>query len=188
MACSAYPRSDVVAHLHALQRIATRESAGLEALYDETSAHVFGLARRMAGGDGEAAEAITLDVYSQVWERTAVYAPRGSPPLYWLLALTRRCALETLRAKDGRSTLSERAAGVLAPAEGGAMDAADPRAAASAAALEALPAEQRAALELASRGGFTVGEVAGHLGLEPAAAARLLRDGLAAVRSALARA
>ena len=63
-----------------IERIADRDETGLAALYDQTSALVFGLTVKILQ-DRRDAEESTLEVYQQVWRQADRYDPRRGTPL-----------------------------------------------------------------------------------------------------------
>ena len=71
-----------------LARVARGEQAALEQLYEMTVTQVWGLACRLQP-DRPRAEAVTEEVYVQVWQRAPGGAPAGETVLDWLLALAR---------------------------------------------------------------------------------------------------
>ena len=71
-----------------LARVARGEKAALELLYELTVAQVWGLACRLRP-DRPGAEAVTEEVYVQVWQRAPAGTPADEPVLDWLLALAR---------------------------------------------------------------------------------------------------
>lgn len=84
-----------------MARAAEGDQGALAALYDETSALVYGLALRILR-DQQAAEDVTIDVYLQVSRQVSRYnATRGTPSA-WLLTLTRSRAIDRLRQEAHR--------------------------------------------------------------------------------------
>ena len=87
-------------------RAAGGDQMALAALYDETSALVYGLALRILR-DQYAAEDVTIDVYAQVYRQVSSYdASRGTPSA-WLLTLTRSRAIDRLRQEAQRREREE---------------------------------------------------------------------------------
>jgi RNA polymerase sigma-70 factor (ECF subfamily) len=87
-------------------RAAEGDQTALAALYDETSALVYGFALRILR-DQYAAEDVTIDVYAQVYRQGSRYdADRGAPSA-WLLTLTRSRAIDRLRQETQRRTREE---------------------------------------------------------------------------------
>ena len=89
-----------------MARAAEGGQRALAALYDETSALVYGLALRILR-DQQAAEDVTIDVYLQVSRQVSSYnATRGTPSA-WLLTLTRSRAIDRLRQEAHRRAREE---------------------------------------------------------------------------------
>lgn len=80
----------------AIQRIAEGDQDALLRLYDKTSHKLFGLALKILK-DTFAAEEVLLDVYTQVWRRSAGYDPGRAKPLAWLLTIARTRAIDRMR-------------------------------------------------------------------------------------------
>ena len=149
-------------------RAAGGDESALSSLYDETSSLVFGIACRILANPPDAEE-VTLDVYTQVWRRSAAFDPQRGSVVAWLAMLTRSRAIDRLRAgaaQARRSTELEDASTVATMCEGpeGAFALAQERQRVSAA-LAVLPAEQRQSIELAFFSGLSHSEIAASLGL-----------------------
>ena len=89
----AAPESD---WLHLVRSIAGGDQRALRVLYERTHRLVFTLAMRI-GGDRESAEEVTLDVFRDVWLRSARYSPDGGPVLGWIMNQARSRAIDRLR-------------------------------------------------------------------------------------------
>jgi RNA polymerase sigma-70 factor (ECF subfamily) len=79
-----------------IERMAHGDQTALTALYDATSALVYGLALRILR-DQSAAEEVTIEVYMQAYRIASRYDPRRGIPSAWLLALTHSRAIDCLR-------------------------------------------------------------------------------------------
>ncbi|MBK9307819.1 MAG: sigma-70 family RNA polymerase sigma factor [Nitrospira sp.] len=73
------------------------DQAALATLYDRTSAQVFGLVVKILT-NREAAEEVTLDVYTQVWRQAHTYDRTRGTPGAWLMMLARTRAIDRFRA------------------------------------------------------------------------------------------
>lgn len=89
-------RRDEVAAL--IGRVADRDTAAFGALYDRTSAKLFGLLLRMLGDRGEAEDALQ-EVFIKIWRGAPRYARGGASPMSWLIAIARNHAVDRLRAR-----------------------------------------------------------------------------------------
>ncbi len=172
-----------------LARTAAGDDRALTALYDATSAQVYGWALRILRDEG-AAEEVALDVFAQIWKKAGQYDPGRGSVRGWILALARNRAIDRLRA-DKRGIRRE---GNLEATAGLTDGAADPESAAHAAhqsrliilALESLPPEQRRAIEAAFWGGMTHMEVSEALGAPLGTVKTRIRNGLNTLRRVLA--
>jgi len=153
----------VVADEVVLARLRAGDDRALAALYDEHAGMVYGLAGTVTG-DASLAEAITADVFVELWQHPEMVA--GTLRAH-LAVTTHRRAVEIVRHQrgtDGRRPQGDRVAAVL----------------------DRLPDDQRAALVLAYFDGRTYREVADVLGVDDATAKRCLQDALRALRDHLA--
>ncbi|WP_217546663.1 RNA polymerase sigma factor [Streptomyces sp. GbtcB6] len=159
------------------QRLARGEAAALGELYDRFASLVHGLAHRVLG-DERAADAITREVFAQVWEHPDAYDPRQGPLRSWLAALAHRLAVQRLRATETAA---------LAPGDSSSPEAAEElehkvrRASVAARAdyiVHSMPAPLRAALDLAYFQRRDYRQTAVDLGVTEDEARRRLRLGL----------
>jgi RNA polymerase sigma-70 factor (ECF subfamily) len=145
--------------------IVRRQQEALERLYEKYQVVVYHLAFRILNSR-ESAEEVVYEVFWQIWREAERYdAQRGSVGA-WLATLARSRAIDALRSRRGNlatgDDIAERP--VRDPAD-------DPEEGASLAqraqlvrhALDSLPADQRAALELSFFGGLTHMEIAERL-------------------------
>jgi RNA polymerase sigma factor (sigma-70 family) len=148
-----------------VRRVALGDSSALAALIDETKPAVFGSALRLLGLRADAEE-VTLDVYSYVWRVARNYEPARGGVLQWLMCMARSRAMDFLRSRARRQRSYE----ALCFECGSAFDL-EGRLANSEAetrvhrAIQALPAEQRHAIEMAYFNGYSMTEIATRLKL-----------------------
>ena len=81
-----------------IARIAMRDRAAFSALYDATSAKLFGVCLRVLNNRSEAEDALQ-DVYLRVWSKADSYAVTGHSPMTWLITVARNIAIDRLRRK-----------------------------------------------------------------------------------------
>ena len=81
-----------------ITRTALRDREAFRALYQRTSAKLFGVSLRILKDRSEAEEALQ-EVYVKIWQRADRYAAGGYSPISWLVAVARNHALDTLRAR-----------------------------------------------------------------------------------------
>ncbi|WP_330339288.1 sigma-70 family RNA polymerase sigma factor [Streptomyces sp. NBC_00557] len=155
------------------QRLARGEAAALGELYDRFASLVHGLAHRVLADD-KAADALTREVFAHLWEHPETYDPRKGPLRSWVAAVTRRLAVERLRASE-TAALPE-GGGSLAELERKVR-----RASVAARAdyiVHSMPAPLRAALDLAYFQRRDYRQTATDLGVTEDEARRRLRLGL----------
>lgn len=168
-------------------RIVAGDDSALGLVYDRHAAYVFTLALRVCR-DRTIAEDVTQEVFVHLWERADAYDPARASVRTWLGLLTHRRAVDRIRREESRRQREERD-----HRRGG--DGAEPgvddevlRSITSArvrAALEALPAEQRACVLLAYFEGRTFREVADVLGIPEGTAKSRIRLALGKLADAL---
>ncbi len=171
-----------------LARVRAGDDRALGAVYDQHADLVFGLARRVTR-DEQLARDITQEVFSYLWELPdRVDLARGSLRAY-LAVLAHRRAVDEIRRSErrARTEASSPATEVEDGPEIGVVDAAAREwcRARLAAGLAQLPAEQRAAVELAYYDGLTYKQVADALGIPEGTAKSRLRLAMAKLRTLL---
>jgi RNA polymerase sigma-70 factor (ECF subfamily) len=179
----------VVALENLLKDIAAGDQVALEALYDATSRRVFGLVLRILR-DHPAAEEVTLDVYTRVWQQASRFdASRGSAEA-WLLTLTHNQAIDCLRSRQRRTTRELPLDPDLDVPDGQpspetlSIDA--DMACKVRVALQEIPEEQRKAIVAAYFGGLSHTEIAEAFGEPLGTIKTRIRSGMVALRRALA--
>lgn len=146
-------------------RLARRDEAALAELYDRHGATAFSIALRVVG-DRETAEDVVQEAFLAVWRGAASYRPERGAARPWLLSVVRNRAIDAVRARSARPRTTTADDHHLAAAD-------DPEQAAINAVLGAavrtavatLPAEQRAAVEMAYFAGLSYPEIAARLGV-----------------------
>jgi RNA polymerase sigma-70 factor, ECF subfamily len=154
------PRSDE----EILEAIANGDDQGLAELYDRFGRIAYGLAYRVLRDQALAEDAVQ-EAFLAIWRSADGYRRERAKPSTWILTLVHRRAVDLVRREDRRrgEPLEEapEASGASVPEE---ADLREKRTAVQAA-LQALPEDQRQALELAYYGGFTQSELAERLGV-----------------------
>ena len=156
----------------------------LEVLYERYGGLVYTLALRIVG-DAELAREVLQDTFLRSWDGRATYDPeRGRVP-WWLMGIARNRAIDLLRSRSHQARLRERSGPSRdAHVSGHPGDAVALRRDVVAA-LEALPAGQRDAIELAYYGGLTQAEIARELGEPLGTIKSRTRDALDRLRARL---
>jgi len=150
-----------------LAGVAGGRAESLAALYDEASSALYGLALRILGNAADAEE-VLLEVFEQIWRSAAKFDPERSSASRWLTVLTRSRAVDRLRARASKQKREE-------PRRFDDWELSSPDPSPDEASmfrqqqahirqsLNALPREQREALELAYFSGLTHVEIAATL-------------------------
>lgn len=171
-----------------VERIRAGDDQALAVLYDQYSGLVYGLARRVAR-DEQLAREVTQEVFTYLWEMPhRVDLSRGSLRTY-LALLAHRRAVDEVRRHEARYR-AEAASALPEPADGPETQVVESEARTwrskhLAALLDMLPAEQRAAIQLAYYDGLTYVQVANALGIPEGTAKGRLRAALARLRTLL---
>ena len=95
MAMQTTPSHEIV---DLIARCALRDRNAFRALYERTSAKLFGVTLRILKDRSEAEEAIQ-EVYVKVWQRADRYVAGNTSPISWLVAVARNHSLDILRAR-----------------------------------------------------------------------------------------
>lgn len=170
-----------------MQGVARRDPAALVALYDRHGRVAFALAFRVLD-DAATAEEAVQDAFLQVWRRAASFdAARGGSVRSWLLTIVHNRAIDARR-RRGRSrtdTGLEIAEGALTAPDvwddvARGLERDEVRVA-----VDALPEEQRRAVELAYFEGLTHREIAVRTGTPLGTVKGRLRLGLQRLRASL---
>ena len=159
------------------QRLARGEAAALGELYDRFASLVHSLAHRVLG-DESAADGVTREVFTHVWEHPVTYDPKEGPLRSWVAGVTHRLAVQRLRATE-TAALTQGESGSTEELE--SLESKVRRASVAARAdyiVHSMPAPLRAALELAYFQRRDYRQTAPDLGVTEDEARRRLRLGL----------
>lgn len=170
-----------------VRRSADGDEAAFAALYDATSARVYGLAIRVARSPEIAAE-VVQEVYLMAWEQSERFLPSRGSVMGWLATLAHRRAVDRVRQvaserdrdqtyEDGRPKMAADQTWEEVEQSMAAQEVRD--------GLGTLSPLQREAVALAYYEGCTHQEVARHLDIPLGTAKARIRDGLNSLRSAL---
>src|ERR671922_2427403 len=137
-----------------LEAIAAGDDAALAALYDRFGRVAYGLALRVLHDQALAEDAVQ-EAFLAVWRSADAYRRERAKPSTWILTVVHRRAVDLVRREQRRrgEPLEAAPEPTTAPADED-VTLRDRRAAVRAA-LDALPGDQRQALELAYYGGLT---------------------------------
>jgi RNA polymerase sigma-70 factor (ECF subfamily) len=145
-----------------VERIAGGDAEALGDLYDRYGRVAFGMLYRMLPGP-EAAEEVVQDAFHAVWRRASSYRPERGAVRTWLLAISRKAAIDWHRTRGKRTEREvsiEGAADLVADGKVDERVVDALRAERVRNAVAELPAEQRDVLSLAFWGGYSQSEIA----------------------------
>jgi len=176
-----------------LRRMTDGDKAAFAELYDRFSRPLYATALRIVSDAAEAQD-IVHDAFLTLWEKAAVFESDRGTAFGWAVTLVRNRAIDRVRTRRRRTDLlaaapasdlgyDENASGASADDSATLGD----QARAVRAAVAALPAEQRRALELAFFGGLTQQEIAAKLSEPLGTVKARVRRGLLKLRDTLAR-
>ncbi len=160
---------DRAIELDLLARVAKRERAAFEQLYDRYANILYATAMKFLKEDADAQD-VVQDVFIQIWDKAKLYDPAKGKPLTWALTLTRNRSIDRIRAIQRRTrlrddfekeTVVDESAGVREALSG--VDASE-KSQILRDAVGRLSPEQRNVIELAFFSGFTQNEIADRLG------------------------
>jgi RNA polymerase sigma-70 factor (ECF subfamily) len=169
-----------------LSLVARGDEVAFGAVYDQMSASVYGLARRVIR-DPSRAEEVAQEVFLQVWQTAARFDPARGRGKSWILTLTHRRAVDAVRhdqAATNRDLKYDWSGGpdydqveeeVTVNLEHEQVRRC----------LDGLTGLQREAVDLAYYQGYTYAEVASTLAVNPATIKTRMRDGLVRLRDCM---
>ncbi|WP_322403316.1 sigma-70 family RNA polymerase sigma factor [Massilia luteola] len=176
---------------HLLAAVALQDRKAFRALYDATSAKLFGVALRVLRKD-ELAEDAVQDAFVAIWHAASGYQPHLAAPLTWMVTIVRNKALDILRrARTGGADVQVELddADVRADTAAGPYELAqasrDARALADC--MDTLAGRQRQAIGMAYLHDLSHSEVAGRLDLPIGTVKTWIRRGLERLRECLAK-
>ena len=102
-----------------LDRVGQGDRDALRAVYDRTSAKLFGIALRICA-EREAAEDVLQDIYLKIWRRAGRYDATRASPITWLATIARNTAIDWRRAHNAPAMLGEDALATVADERVGA--------------------------------------------------------------------
>lgn len=178
--------SDPVDHIgDLLVRTADGDQSAFAQAYDLLAPRVFGLILRVLV-DRAQSEEVLQEVFLEVWQSAARFAPNNGQGRSWVLTIAHRRAVDRVRSSQSSVDRDVRAGlrDIGVPHDDVAqqvelkMDAEK-----VAEALADLPAAQREALTLAYYGGYSQSEIAALVGAPLGTVKTRMRDGLSRLRA-----
>lgn len=165
----------------------TGDRSAFAALYDRTSARVFGLVRRIVV-DPAQAEEVTQDVYLEIWQTAPRFDRARGSAVAWMFTLAHRRAVDRVRSsqsardRDLRVGARDLDVPVDTVAESVEVRVEHERAHEALAGLSEL---QRECVALAYYGGLTQSEIARRLDVPLGTVKTRMRDGMTRLRQLL---
>lgn len=156
------------------------------ALYDATSARIYGVVLRVLRAPDHAAE-VTQEVYVEIWQKSASFSESRGSAAGWMTTIAHRRAVDRVRSvesavarddKHARASV-ERSTDTVWDGVEQTLDGERVREA-----MSSLTAIQREALTLAYFGGYSQSQVAELLNLPLGTVKTRIRDGLIGLRDA----
>ena len=168
-----------------ISKVARGDARAFEALYDELSAAVFGLARRVVR-DPARAEDVTQEVFLEVWRKAARYDRALGTPRTWVLTIAHRRAVDAVRRSESQKRQDNHGVPdeVVHDQPGEAVIRAEEHRAVRGC-LETLTELQLESVRLAYFNGYTYNEVATMLDKPLPTIKTRMRDGLIRLRDCL---
>jgi RNA polymerase sigma factor (sigma-70 family) len=172
---------------HLLGAVARGDRRSFSALYDRTSAKVYGICLRLLGNEAEAQD-VLQDVYVTVWQKADRYDAGRASAITWLAVLARNRAVDRLRRRSAAGEPIEAAAEVEddSPSAFDILGQADDSARLGLC-LEELEDRARAAIRGAFLEGATYPELAERQGVPLGTMKSWIRRGLQRLRGCLER-
>ena len=168
-----------------ISRVARGDSGAFEALYDELSSAVFGLARRVVR-DPARAEDVTQEVFLEVWRKAARYDRTLGTPRTWMMTIAHRRAVDAVRRSESQKRRDNRGApDEVVHDEPGDAVIRDEEHGAVRGCLDTLTELQLESVRLAYFNGYTYNEVAALLDKPLPTIKTRMRDGLIRLRDCL---
>lgn len=169
-----------------IARVARGDRKALGAVYNRTSAKLFGVCLRITR-DREAAEDVLQQVYLKVWNRAGRFDPEVASPVTWLCAIARNASIDWVR-KHGSQPLPDPdpdATGDDTADEGVAIMGADEERAQIFDCLDRLPPNHQRAIRLAFFDGLSHPELASAMRSPLGTTKSWIRRGLLQLRGCL---
>lgn len=168
-----------------LVRVAAGDQGAFARVYDMLSPRVFGLILRVLV-DRSQSEEVLQEVFLEVWQSAARFAPNKGQGRTWVLTIAHRRAVDRVRASQASTDRDVRVGfRDLDVAYDGVAEQAQLRIEGRqvATALKTLPDPQREALTLAYYGGYSQSEIAALVGAPLGTIKTRMRDGLTRLRA-----
>ena len=178
--------ADAVDHAgQLLLRVADGDQAAFARLYDMLSPRAFGLILRVLV-DRSQSEEVLQEVFLEIWQSAARFAPNKGQGRSWVLTIAHRRAVDRVRSAQASTDRDVRAGfRDMDVAHDGVAEEVELRIEGErvSEALAALPDPQREAITLAYFGGYSQSEIAALVGAPLGTIKTRMRDGLSRLRA-----
>lgn len=167
-----------------LQRVAGGDQAAFARLYDMLSPRAFGLILRVLV-DRSQSEEVLQEVFLEIWQSAARFAPNKGQGRSWVLTIAHRRAVDRVRSAQASADRDVRAGfRDMDVAHDGVSEEVELRIEGQrvSEALASLPDPQREAITLAYFGGYSQSEIAALVGAPLGTIKTRMRDGLSRLR------
>ena len=169
-----------------LRATANGDRAAFRAIYNATSAKLFGVALRILKRS-DLAEDVIQDAYLKIWDAAPNFRPELGSPMSWMIAITRNRAIDILRKRtevgvEDQKDGGERADDALDPYE---VTAQNNELKALLSCMERLNPDQRQCLLMAYYYGYTHEEISKRMSTPVGTVKSWIRRGLARVKECL---
>jgi len=177
--------ADAVDHAgQLLLRVADGDQAAFARLYDMLSPRAFGLILRVLV-DRSQSEEVLQEVFLEIWQSAARFAPNKGQGRSWVLTIAHRRAVDRVRSAQASTDRDVRAGfRDMDVAHDGVAEEVELRIEGQrvSEALATLPDPQREAITLAYFGGYSQSEIAALVGAPLGTIKTRMRDGLSRLR------
>lgn len=185
MATATDGRGDRIELIRLLDRVAAGDRSSLKAVYERTSAKLFGISLRVTGDEADAQD-VLQDVFVAVWQKAGQFDHAKASPITWLSVMTRNKAIDLLRSRRAPAEEISEAADIAdsSPSAFDLVEQADD-ASRLARCFETLDGRARKMIRAAFFEGATYGELAVREGVPLPTMKSWIRRGLLRLRECL---
>lgn len=169
-----------------ISRVALRDRAAFEALYDRVNAKLFGVCLRVLNKRAAAEDAMQ-DTFVKIWNNADRYRANGLSPMTWLITIARNTSIDRLRARrKGHQDIDTPGLELIAPGPSPEQSAvAASEAAKLSGCLDSLGEDRGAAIRGAYLDGDTYADLAAKFSVPLNTMRTWLRRGLIALRECM---